>query len=623
MQTEELRKRLSNRASSDMETIGKVGMMNCANELSLGIQFSHCRDIRELVSTTKQNQYSFTVVPLVHPRYRRKVVPVDPTHQQLPFTRSDQLMPCTEWSTYVVGGISEWINCDSCDPSFAKNSMDALRQEVAWASHLSLAAILLPAPRKHHMNYFREIARIVLKQPYMNIWFRVAYDDVHEDPWETWVELRTLCDNHARLHIVLDLPANSPPSQELRRWLGENVKAVNISEEIFLTNAQGYPVLSKRYQKYLNLLLQRKVQFVLQCTTSSLESLLPYQQYLRWLCRLQPQTQQEEFEAPYADYLQMPLQPLADNLESATYETFEKDPVKYAQYEAAVELALRERHSETKTATMMVVGAGRGPLVAASLRAADTVGVKVKLYAVEKNPNAVVTLQHRRIREKWGDRVEIISCDMRKWDAPHKADIMVSELLGSFGDNELSPECLDGAQRLLAENGVSIPQNYTSFMAPLTSSKLWGDVRNFRDVEHFETSYVVKVHTACQLAEAKPVFYFEHPNVGYQSNERECELSWTLDHSATVHGFVGYFESQLYGDIYISINPATFSTGMFSWFPIYFPIKEPMFVKAGEEINAQMWRCCTPEKVWYEWALTSPGVTNIHNPNGRSSNIGL
>ena len=33
---------------------------------------------------------------------------------------------------------------------------------------------------------------------------------------------------------------------------------------------------------------------------------------------------------------QVPLQPLQDNLESATYETFEKDPVKYAQYEKAL-----------------------------------------------------------------------------------------------------------------------------------------------------------------------------------------------------------------------------------------------------------------------------------------------
>ena len=50
---------------------------------------------------------------------------------------------------------------------------------------------------------------------------------------------------------------------------------------------------------------------------------------------------------------------------------------------------------------------------------------------------------------RWGDTVTIVPHDMRTWDAPEKADILVSELLGSFGDNELSPECLDGAQRFL------------------------------------------------------------------------------------------------------------------------------------------------------------------------------
>ena len=28
-----------------------------------------------------------------------------------------------------------------------------------------------------------------------------------------------------------------------------------------------------------------------------------------------------------------------------------------------------------------------------------------------------------------------------------KSDILVSELLGSFGDNELSPECLDWSEK--------------------------------------------------------------------------------------------------------------------------------------------------------------------------------
>ena len=53
----------------------------------------------------------------------------------------------------------------------------------------------------------------------------------------------------------------------------------------------------------------------------------------------------QQFARGYEDYLQCPLQPLMDNLESQTYEVFEKDPVKYAQYQKAVCAALSERHS--------------------------------------------------------------------------------------------------------------------------------------------------------------------------------------------------------------------------------------------------------------------------------------
>ena len=47
--------------------------------------------------------------------------------------------------------------------------------------------------------------------------------------------------------------------------------------------------------------------------------------------------------------------------------------------------------SPPSTRIVMVVGAGRGPLVDASLRAAKSVDREVKIYAVEKNPGAVVT----------------------------------------------------------------------------------------------------------------------------------------------------------------------------------------------------------------------------------------
>lgn len=55
-----------------------------------------------------------------------------------------------------------------------------------------------------------------------------------------------------------------------------------------------------------------------------------------------PENGAADFTAGYADYLQAPLQPLMDDLGSATYDVFERDPVKYRQYEEAIYLALMD-----------------------------------------------------------------------------------------------------------------------------------------------------------------------------------------------------------------------------------------------------------------------------------------
>lgn len=51
---------------------------------------------------------------------------------------------------------------------------------------------------------------------------------------------------------------------------------------------------------------------------------------------------------------QAPLQPLMDNLESQTYETFEQDPVKYRNYEEAMKQALMDTPEEKITVLMVV-----------------------------------------------------------------------------------------------------------------------------------------------------------------------------------------------------------------------------------------------------------------------------
>src|SRR5688572_5406318 len=133
----------------------------------------------------------------------------------------------------------------------------------------------------------------------------------------------------------------------------------------------------------------------------------------------------------------------------------------------------------SQSSIIMVVGAGRGPLVHASIKAAEEAQKDVHVFAVEKNSNAVITLKSLQ-ETTWNvssERVTVISSDMREWkpEDDQKADIVVSELLGSFGDNELSPECLDGVWSYVKPSAISIPQEYSSYLVPISSHKLFSE----------------------------------------------------------------------------------------------------------------------------------------------------
>ena len=278
----------------------------------------------------------------------------------------------------------------------------------------------------------------------------------------------------------LKLPSKLPKMELSNRWFVEPIRILNISATVFVPNAKGYPVLTKPHQSLIHRYMkQRQTPFILLADTPPLSTMSASASFkkgphdsLNWLLYLrhmsknqQPFSAVEKFGAGYQDYLQAPLQPLTDNLESTTYEVFEKDPIKYEQYEKATCLALQERDPNSVTCVfhllqkfysmtlksisiVAVVGAGRGPLVSRALRAAESAGRNIQLFAVEKNPNAYVTLL-RHNKETWGGQVTVIKSDMRSWKPPFHVDILISELLGSFGDNELSPECLDGVQGVL------------------------------------------------------------------------------------------------------------------------------------------------------------------------------
>lgn len=123
-----------------------------------------------------------------------------------------------------------------------------------------------------------------------------------------------------------------------------------------------------------------------------------------------------------------------------------------------------------------LVGAGRGPLIVCSLNAAKRTRREIVVYAIEKNPNAIQTLRAMHKQLQWGERVHIVEADMRLYQPEYYSDVILSELLGSFADNELSPECLIGAQRFLLAGGLFVPHNSTSLMACCMSTKIYENV---------------------------------------------------------------------------------------------------------------------------------------------------
>lgn len=504
--------------------------------------------------------------------------------------------------------------------------------------------------------------------------------------WDAWNAIRTMSKYHSRLSVALELPRRFPSLALQSRWYSEPVRLLNIPASSFLVNARGSFVLSKPHQLFIFRCMRLRsapwllltdigpipgvndpdmimsystghlspataadapssassmsasptpaeaVQIGKKAGKKSYNDPAPHLSYVRYLQRNQPpKSTLERFGGGFQDYLQSPLQPLTDNLESITYEVFEKDPIKYAWYERAVAQALQDWVAQQKSTSsgtgavvIAVTGAGRGPLVTRALKASESTGIPVRVYAIEKNPNAYVLLQHHNA-EEWGGQVTVVKTDMRAWKGPvqpdgsfGKVDIIVSELLGSFADNELSPECLDGVQHVLnPEHGISIPSSYTAHMTPISTPRIWSDLLSrstTMDPSAFDIPWVVmlsqfdylstvplpldvsqsQIANGTKMSQLKldspltpnvqTAWEFSHPlppsilaqsalrrggsavgggggftggDGANEHNFRFCKLSFPIQEQGVCHGLAGYFETVLYAGTQGSVELST------------------------------------------------------------------
>lgn len=722
-----------------------------------------------------------------------------------PLTPADTHLTPDDSINSIIGITSPWIDLSSPDPIIADVSRQVLRLELAYAAFCGVSYVVVSGPKTNNVSDIDAYGRAILdglsQGPYMQIYIWTdacthrpehsteqignlanfaRRDDVYDldasgkdnDPfqtWQAWDQVRSICRYSTRLFVALALQHDLPPAAVLSRWYSEPVRILSLNGTTFRDNAKGYPSLPSEHQQYILCLAKLKTTpwLVLSDATPLKGTVIepgnaqngdyptlgeakhmssqndPHILYMRNLQKKQkPLTPMDQFGAGYQDYLQAPLQPLTVNLESITYEVFEKDPIKYEWYERAIARALHDWVEQGKPTSnpdgrvvVAVVGAGRGPLVSRALKAAQDVGVEIDMWALEKNPNAFVLLQ-RHNETKWDQQVSLVKSDMRTWLGPqtdknpssvrktynvdpdeienssdvakpqtlevnthniessyrfpqayrYKIDILISELLGSFADNELSPECLDGVQHLLnSTHGISIPASYTAHFTPIAAPKLHADIslsminvnptaaeipyvvmldaidflstttsqEALASMKHspmnlksfaslFPNSTTGGQSSASTLSTKEPqprpiiltAWSFHHPNSTIPSalststtptnshNARYVKFSFPIPHQGTCHGLAGYFETVLYPGVELSTNPLTMdqkSEGMISWFPIFFPFKNPVFLPRNGVVDVSMWRQTDDRKVWYEWMAEVYAV--ISGADGRTIRV--
>uniref|UniRef100_A0A1B0FR04 Uncharacterized protein n=1 Tax=Glossina morsitans morsitans TaxID=37546 RepID=A0A1B0FR04_GLOMM len=447
-----------------------------------------------------------------------------------------------------------------------------------------------------------------------------------QDTWQWWNRFRCAAHFDIKLRVVLEFnEIEEPDSDFVHRWLGEPIEAVVIPSSIFTRDCQNNPILSEAWQKILLYFLQLHVNIIVSTGANS-GSLKLYSDYLLNLRDIRKDGQcLQDSEG----VLKTQSSSLYGNLDCQAQEICEKNSIKYKFYQNAIAAALIDRVSDQdvddKLTVVMILGAGKGWLVHSALNAAEYTKRKIRIYIIEKTLNAVRTLT-AMVEKFWSTKdVRLFSSDMLEVYPPEKADILVSELSGSFKDHELFLERLDYAQHFLKPDGISMPCQSISYVNPIMSFKLFNDVRQVVHKPTFahdrhgyyhpysESGLAVPSKAIYNIGSPQPIFEFTHPSRdAFTDNRLYKILNFSVKMDCVLTGVCGYLEFTLYGDIVIrSVNSCTHARCLPSWLRTYFPLANPLEIKKGQIIEIHFWRRASKTEIWHEWCLASPFTTHF------------
>lgn len=264
-----------------------------------------------------------------------------------------------------------------------------------------------------------------------------------------------------------------------------------------------------------------------------------------------------------------------------------EDKVRCESYQKAIRQVVKEGD------VVVDVGTGSGLLAFFAIQA----GAR-KVYAIEGGDIIDDAKKIAKINGLYG-KIDFIKGISTEVNLPEKADVLVSELIGSLAlEEDILKYLIDAKKRFLKEKGVIIPSYIDIHVAPVEAAStyekeitfwnknLYGiDFQKGRE-EAVNSRFIQLIDPRGILAEPAKLHYIDFCQVNEPKGPYiDNSVAFKIERGGILHGFCGWFSAKLSKGVMLSNSPHNRPT---HWKQNFFPIQNPVHVKKGDAVRFKM-----------------------------------